>query len=160
MARRTKNCLDCNKLILEYSKRCQSCAQKERFTRMKVWNQGLTKENDPRLDYKRPAKWKKGEIPKGSILFGTIPAWNKGKPYLKIRGENHWQWKGGITPKNTAIRMSLEYKLWARTIKERDNFTCQVCRKRGNGIVHADHIKPFSLFPELRFDIDNGRTLC
>lgn len=55
--------------------------------------------------------------------------------------------------------MSFEYKLWREAVFKRDNFTCIWCDARG-GKLTSDHIKPFSLFPELRFSIDNGRTLC
>ena len=88
---------------------------------------------------------------------GMIP-WNKGKPHLKIRGEKHWFWKGGTTPEVRRIRTSLEYKLWRKAVFERDSYKCVWCDK--NGILNADHVKPFALFPELRFAIDNGRTLC
>ena len=75
------------------------------------------------------------------------------------KGEKSSRWKGGITPLNFKIRNSEEYKLWRKAVFERDNFTCIWCDKKG-GTLHADHIKPFALFPELRFAIDNGRTLC
>lgn len=74
------------------------------------------------------------------------------------RGENSHKWKGGVTPINKAIRMSMEYKLWRIAVFERDNYTCIWCGFKGT--IHADHIKPFSQYPELRFAIDNGRTLC
>lgn len=75
------------------------------------------------------------------------------------RGKDHYWWKGGITPLNHKIRNSTEYKLWRKAVYKRDNYTCVWCRKRGI-VLNADHIKPFFLYPELRFAIDNGRTLC
>lgn len=77
----------------------------------------------------------------------------------KLSGDKHWNWKGGITPVNKVIRGSIEYKLWRKSVFERDDYTCIWCKKRGVAL-QADHIKPFAYFPELRFAIDNGRTLC
>lgn len=75
------------------------------------------------------------------------------------KGEDFWNWKGGITPANTKIRNSLAMREWSRKVKERDDFTCQLCGLRGV-VLHSDHIKPFALYPELRFDLSNGRALC
>ena len=74
-------------------------------------------------------------------------------------GKNHPMWKGGITPLNDKIRHSFEYKEWAKTIKERDDFTCQICYIRG-GNLRSNHIKKFSDCVELRFDLNNGITIC
>ena len=98
----------------------------------------------------------------------------KAKKLKENLSESHrWQlkeknpaWKGGITPMNKIIRKSREYKLWRQAVFERDDYTCIWCGKKfikgvtGRVMIHADHIKPFALFPELRFAIDNGRTLC
>lgn len=75
------------------------------------------------------------------------------------RGKDNHLWKGGITPINKAIRSSSKYKNWRKSVFERDNYTCQECRTRGV-YLEADHIKPFAYFPDLRFDLENGRTLC
>ena len=76
-----------------------------------------------------------------------------------LKGEKNPSWKGGITPINTKIRDSKEYRIWREAVFKRDNYTCIWCNQVG-GKLHADHIKPFAHYPELRFAIDNGRTLC
>lgn len=75
------------------------------------------------------------------------------------KGENNPNWKGGITPITEQIRGSFEYKEWRTKVFTRDNFTCVVCEKVG-GRLEAHHIKRFRDYPELRFSVDNGVTLC
>ena len=80
------------------------------------------------------------------------------KKYFNI-GEKNVNWKGGVTSINEKIRKSVEYRLWREAVFARDNWVCVECGKRG-GELRADHIKMFAFHPELRFAIDNGRTLC
>jgi len=75
------------------------------------------------------------------------------------RGPRHRWWKGGISSKNELLRKSPEYKLWRKAVFARDNYACIWCGTKDK-TIKADHIKPFALYPELRFAIDNGRTLC
>lgn len=86
------------------------------------------------------------------------PPWNKGKKFPHLQGVNSSNWKGGITPAIRRIRNSAEYMLWRKSVFERDQYACVWCGKKGE--LNADHIKPFCDYPELRFAIDNGRTLC
>jgi hypothetical protein len=84
----------------------------------------------------------------------------KKNPWAKhFYGENHWNWKGGITPINKKIRGGIEFKLWRKSIFERDNFTCQKCGQRG-GFLHPHHILNFFDHEDIRFAINNGITLC
>lgn len=91
----------------------------------------------------------------------NIPMRNGSKAQLerKYNGLVHWNWQGGITPGNRKIRNSIEYKKWRSTIFKRDNYTCQLCNNC-NCYITAHHIYKFSEYPDERFDIDNGITLC
>jgi 5-methylcytosine-specific restriction endonuclease McrA len=81
---------------------------------------------------------------------------------LSNGGSKHWNWRGGITKENHLIRNTAQYKEWRMSVFRRDKFRCVLCGYRSvkKRDIRADHIKPFSKFPELRFVISNGRTLC
>lgn len=52
-----------------------------------------------------------------------------------------------------------KYRKWRISVLRRDGFTCQQCGKIG-GILQAHHIKSWKDYPEVRYDIENGITVC
>jgi len=76
---------------------------------------------------------------------------------LARRGEKSPNWKGATWRR--VIRDSSEYKEWRNMVYARDNWTCQDCGIRG-GDLHAHHVFTFKEFPEHRFNVWNGITLC
>lgn len=76
----------------------------------------------------------------------------------KNMGENNYRWTGGKYSESYRERRRFRGTL-QKKIFERDNYTCQICNKRG-GSLQVDHIKEWSKYKELRFEIDNCRTLC
>ena len=80
---------------------------------------------------------------------------------LGIRGERHWNYKGGKGPIRRRLMQQDEYKQWRKQVFERDNYSCVLCGVSGsNSVLHADHIKPWSSHEDLRYVVSNGRTLC
>ena len=99
--------------------------------------------------------------------------WNEHSELKEIwsknqKGEKGSNWQGGKTEAAFTDRRGVKYNTWRTSVFTRDNFTCQICFLRGGWnkklkkrvILNADHIKLYSLYPELRYNIENGRTLC
>lgn len=96
-------------------------------------------------------------------------SWNKGIPATpehkksvseSLKGVNHWNWQGGKTKESHSRRNQLEYKQWRTAVFERDGFKCKIANVDCVHEVHAHHILRFAEYKELRFDVNNGITLC
>lgn len=70
----------------------------------------------------------------------------------------HPRWRGGITRETQRGRGNKKYKMWQTMVFERDGYKCIWCSSKEQ--IEADHIKRWSEHPELRYNVDNGRTLC
>jgi hypothetical protein len=76
----------------------------------------------------------------------------------KQSGQNHWNWQGGISRSKKTGYWSPQYKAWRTSVFKRDSYTCQECGAKS--YITAHHIKSFARYPELRYELSNGLTLC
>lgn len=90
------------------------------------------------------------------------------------RGINHYNYKGGITELDKAIRRLPEYDTWKYGVFERDNYTCKDCKKHGGNLEGHHDLKTFAQIIQENniktiqdalnckelWDIGNGVTLC
>ncbi len=73
-------------------------------------------------------------------------------------GDRASAWKDGRSLHNERARYASKLREWRLAVYARDDYRCQDCGARG--YLHAHHIKFWSTHPDLRFVIENGKTLC
>ena len=87
--------------------------------------------------------------------YCSVECYNKDRHMPK--GENHWNWKGGISKINDR-HDSTEYKDWRLKVYKKDNYKCVKCGSKEK--INAHHIYSWHHYPKLRYEVSNGITLC
>jgi len=118
-----------------------------------------------------------GREPWNKGTKGVMIAWNKGVPMSektkekisisrigKYMGEEHWKWIKNRNELKRAEaseeRRSPAYKYWRKQVYERDGHKCKINNNDCSGRIEAHHILGFAQYPELRYEVNNGITLC
>jgi hypothetical protein len=117
--------------------RCVDCTRKDKpteETRKKI-------SNKLRENYKTPS---------------YKELWYQKQLEVVKKGEDHWNWKGGITKDNASKREGTSQ--WRKSVYQRDLYHCRLCGS--NNDLEAHHIIPFSINEKLQTEIENGITLC
>lgn len=145
-------------------------SQKEKLRQSRLgktsWNKGVPMREDTKIKLsairrRQGVPWLVGKTFTDEHR-SNISSAKEGKPVPWRRGSKSNFYKDGLSGIRRDARSvaydSPKYKRWRRAVFRRDAFTCVLCGKQG--YINADHIQPWALYPELRFDVNNGRTLC
>lgn len=158
----TKNCLFCGKEFnIKFKSRlrlkCCSklCREKRQGEYLKTLNRKKTR--TPQICKNcNEVYFKKNESDKRSYCSKNCRSEGMSKRYS---GEKSPTYKGGLTDYRRKIRSNFIYKSAQKAIFDRDDYSCQMCGKRG-GLIEMHHIKPFSENKDLRYETYNLITLC
>jgi 5-methylcytosine-specific restriction endonuclease McrA len=127
--------------LTRWGGKCRSCAQK-------------FEKNKPESRQKASESSRKQVLRQGGIA--NCKRFGKEKI---VEGSDHWHWRGGVTSEIQKLRTSVSALKWRKGVFVRDSYTCQLCGQIG-GSLQAHHKKAWKTHEELRFDEENGVTLC
>lgn len=104
----------------------------------------------------------KGKMPKNHEMLCKMSRTEATK--LKMseaqRGEKNWNWNPNRSAVTHNRRNDGEYLQWAKNVKNRDNWKCKINNNDCDESVVAHHILSWADYVELRYEINNGITLC
>ena len=143
----------------------------EKLKGVNTWSKGKILSSDTKLKMslskmkEKNWNWKGG---KPSCSCGKLLSTYKSemcdscrKKFTSINKEKHPRWIDDRAKlKKYDNRRSSAYSDWRTGVFERDNFKCRIADKNCNGVLQAHHILPWRDFVELRYEINNGITLC
>lgn len=148
----------CQKISEAHKGRIFSDESKRKMSEAKKGKK-LSEETKKKMSLAHKGKRLSEEIRAKMSLSGLCKPPKSEEAIKKMSGNNHWNWKGGITPEKKLQRKNAKVRKWRLAIFKRDNHTCQKCGAKGI-YLEAHHIKSFNRYPELRFKLSNGITLC
>jgi len=78
------------------------------------------------------------------------------------KGENSHRWikDRSLLKKDRQKAYDTKYKYWMLEVKKRDNWKCKILNSDCQGYLEAHHILNWKDYPELRYEINNGISLC
>lgn len=109
---------------------------------------------------RNPAQWllgkKKGPMPEETKK--KISKNRKGK----ASGVNNYLWikDRSLLKDDHRDRGGPLHREWSHSVKKRDGYKCKINNQDCKGRLEAHHILGWTEYPELRYDINNGITLC
>lgn len=146
----TKNCALCSAPFVRYPRLCVS-----------LWNAQKFCSKSCAGKYRKPFK----EQPtKDCLICGTT--------FSKPSKQKESWWESAKYCSKTCYEIeasvfmeTLRYRgkenwVWRKKVLERDGNECRMKSKKCNGNLTVHHVLRYSEFPELRYEINNGITLC
>lgn len=130
----------------------------KKFIFTETHRENLSKANKGQIPWVKGKKQSKDHIAKrvqARIANGTNPK------ITAPRGASHYLYKINRDElKKDGKRNDSAHRDWTREVKRRDGWHCRIADQDCAGRMEAHHILSWHDFPELRYKLNNGITLC